>query len=111
MKFKDYLDKVLDKTAFIDEYCKGRHQCPHTSFGMGEKYQIGDEVEDDSNYLMLYGDGSGDVDTTKVSIHQEISFDGESVVVTDTHDNQLSLLFYKAEVIPHPTLDNEVKSV
>lgn len=112
MKFKQYLDKVLDKTAFIDEFCNDRHQCTHTAFGLGEKVTFDDgEIDDNRNYLMLYGDGNGDVDTTKIDIQQEVIFDGDGLWVEDTHNNRISLVFYQAEIIPHPTLDNEPKSV
>ena len=111
MKFKDYLDKVLDNAFMVEEWCGNQLIARHTAFGLGDEVDMGDgEVADMTNLFQLWEDGNcGEV--TEIDINQEISVKGQAVVVKDILDNVLELFFYTGEIIPHPTLDNEPKSL
>ncbi len=92
MKFKEYLGYVLDLTSCIEEFCGSRFITFHHSFAEGED-------DDDTEFFLLMGDGNGDT-LTRINIHQEITFDGDDVIVTDEDDNKISLTFYRSAVIP-----------
>jgi hypothetical protein len=99
MTFKKYLDKVLDKTAFIEEFYQKRCVYEHSLFGFGEK---SDDGEDESNYFFLYGTENSVC--IGIDIHQEVNFNADnSITVIDTNNNVLTLTFFTATPIPHPT--------
>jgi hypothetical protein len=105
MTFKEYLNKIGNDLALIEEWCGDRLVAIHTTFGLGDVVDTDDGEEDKSNYFQLWGHGQGGDDVTEIDIHQEIVFNKKAVCVMDTNGNKLDLFFYRGELIQHPSLD------
>lgn len=95
ISLRTFLQSILKDTNAINEVCKGRHICTHTSFGLDEE----DPDMEPSDYFVLCGDGHDD-DLTFIDLSQSYEISDNKLYVTDTNDNKLELTFYRLQLIP-----------
>lgn len=104
MTFKQYLAAIQANNEIysIQEFCNGRFIGTHLTFGYTD---VDDTEMVESEDYILYGP---DVDTTPTFIDSnqqiELKPNDPMVYVTDRAGNHLCLIFYKSEIIAHPTI-------
>lgn len=108
MKFKDYITAIqkTNNIFCVTEICPNRFCKNYTTFNV-ETVDLENEDNEGGNdpktYFVLYQDEKhAHLDHTFIDVEQEIELKDGGVVVMDTDDNKITLLFFALAQINHP---------